>query len=230
MAAEDVTAVRTVPLFARRDGGPHLPPVLMLHGLGETSASWEHVTERLARNHHVVAVDLRGHGQSPWPGEYDFASMRDDVLAFIDESRWSRLALVGHSLGGVVAFMVAVAVPERIEWLVVEDATPPRPRPLRPVPERPSHELPFDWSAAVVMRRQVTDGLPELWAELGRIQAPTLLVGGGPSSPLDQDDIAEAARLIPDAEVVTIDVGHDVHENAPGAFVDAVEAWRSRIS
>ncbi len=61
-------------------GAPGGPPLVLLHGLGEGRASWAEVAARLGRRFRVYAFDLRGHGDSDWPGTYSYRLTRDDVL------------------------------------------------------------------------------------------------------------------------------------------------------
>src|SRR5215475_10284339 len=54
-------------------------PMVLLHALGERAADWQPVADRFTERFRVFAFDLRGHGDSDWPGEYSFQLMRDDV-------------------------------------------------------------------------------------------------------------------------------------------------------
>ena len=119
--------------------------MVLLHALGETADDWAVVADHFAATYRVVAIDLRGHGRSDRPGEYQFDRMRDDVIGVMDELELEDVVLVGHSLGGVIAYLVAEAQPERITRLVVEDACPPYPRNGRPMAARPDGPLGFDW-------------------------------------------------------------------------------------
>jgi len=78
-----------------------------------------------------------------WPGAYSLALMRDDVLGVLAALDLRDVVLVGHSMGGIVAHLVAVAGSGRIGRMVVEDVPPPFPR-SRPLPSRPDGELAFD--------------------------------------------------------------------------------------
>ncbi len=60
---------------------------------------------------------------------------------------------------------------------------------------------------------------------LAEITAPTLLVGGGPTSHVPQDLLVDVSRAVPDCSVVTIPVGHDLHESEPDAFAETVLNW-----
>ncbi|MDT0263147.1 alpha/beta hydrolase [Jatrophihabitans sp. DSM 44399] len=129
--------------------------------------------------------------------------MRDDVLGVLVALDLQDLVLVGHSMGGTVAYLVAQAQPGRIARLVVEDAPPPFPR-ERPVPARPAGELPFDWVVVPAIVDEVNDPSLRWWKHLPEITAPTLLVGGGPTSHVPQDLLVDVARAVPDC---TLDPG-----------------------
>ncbi len=150
--------------------------------------------------------------------------MRDDVLGVLVALDLQDLVLVGHSMGGTVAYLVAQAQPGRIARLVVEDAPPPFPR-ERPVPARPAGELPFDWVVVPAIVEEVNDPSLRWWKHLPEITAPTLLVGGGPTSHVPQDLLVDVARAVPDCTLVTLPAGHDVHESQPDAFVETVLNW-----
>jgi len=222
--------VREVPLAdgmvisCQLSGDPGAPAMVLLHALGEQAASWDEVAARFARRFRVVALDLRGHGASSWPGTYSFTLMRDDVLGVLDALDLHDLVLLGHSMGGTVAYLVGQAQPSRIARLIVEDAPPPFPR-ERPVPARPAGELPFDWAVVPAIVQEVNDPSLRWWKHLPAITAPTLLVGGGPTSHIPQDLLLDVCEAVPDCTLVTIPAGHDVHESEPLAFVETVLNW-----
>lgn len=96
------------------------PPVLLIHGIGDSSESWRHLIPTLARNHTVIAPDLLGHGESEKPrADYSigaYANAMRDLLSVLDIDR---VTVVGHSLGGGVAMQFAYQFPERCERLVL---------------------------------------------------------------------------------------------------------------
>jgi 3-oxoadipate enol-lactonase len=215
-----------------RSGRADGPPLVLLHALGEPSATWDEIAPELGRDYQLIAIDLRGHGDSEWPGEYSFELMRDDVLAALDELCLERAGLIGHSLGGTVASLVAQARPGAAGQLILEDTAPPKPaapapageqadRP-RAMPKPPPQELPVDWPMVVAIGGQLKSPDPAWWAGLPSITARTLIIAGGEESHVPQDQLAEAARLIPDAQLITIKAGHRVHTTRPAEFTAAV--------
>jgi esterase len=115
-------------------GGPRLhaldwgtagsPPVLLLHGAAQTAHSFDEVAPALARHHHVVALDQRGHGDSDWAARYDRDAFAGDIAAVLDAHGWNEATLIAMSLGGLNAIAFAAGRPERVRSLVVVDVVP----------------------------------------------------------------------------------------------------------
>ncbi|MFD8007879.1 alpha/beta fold hydrolase, partial [Streptomyces mirabilis] len=185
----DVGGVR---LVCQVWGQESAAPLVLLHALGENSTDWAEVMPALARGRRVYALDLRGHGRSDWPGEYSLELMRADVLRFLDVLGLGTVDLIGHSMGGVVAYLLAQERPERVSRLVLEDVPVPRPR-EKTTPTRPDGELTFDWDMVVAIRRQIDTPDPAWLEGLSGITADTLVLAGGPASHVPQDGIAELA-------------------------------------
>ncbi|WP_097968707.1 alpha/beta fold hydrolase [Streptomyces sp. or20] len=98
-----------------RDHGGDGPLLLLLHGAGRSSADWAAAAPQLAGRHRVLAVDLPGHGRSAPAGSWDFAEVcadLDDTLAAAGSA--GRVAVAGHSLGGMVASVYAATRPDRV--------------------------------------------------------------------------------------------------------------------
>ncbi|MHA6764317.1 alpha/beta fold hydrolase [Streptacidiphilus sp. PAMC 29251] len=96
------------------------PAVLLIHGIGDSSATWAEVIPGLARKHTVIAPDLLGHGDSDKPrADYSVAAYANGVRDLLGVLGIERATLVGHSLGGGVAMQFAYQFPERTERLVL---------------------------------------------------------------------------------------------------------------
>ncbi|WP_328972642.1 alpha/beta fold hydrolase [Streptomyces sp. NBC_00239] len=214
----DVGGIR---LAYQVSGPPEAPPLVLLHALGEGAADWDVVAPVLARSWRVHALDLRGHGRSDWPGDYSLQLMRDDVLGFLDALALDRVDLMGHSMGGIVAYLFAGEYPRRVDRLVLEDVPVPRPR-EQSTPIRPDGKLTFDWEMVLAVKRQIDTPDPEWLESLSKITADTLAVAGGPGSHVSQEGIAELARRVPQGRVVTIPAGHLIHNAQPTVFVEEI--------
>jgi len=115
-------------LAAQAWGDPQLPRLLALHGWLDNAASFDRLAPLLCEHFHIVAIDLPGHGRSGHrpPGTwYHYVDYLGDTLAAADALGWTRFGLLGHSLGGAVASMLAAACPQRIERLFLIEALGP---------------------------------------------------------------------------------------------------------
>ncbi|MCW2658566.1 MAG: putative hydrolase [Jatrophihabitans sp.] len=96
------------------------PPVLLIHGIGDSSATWRMVIPALARKHLVIAPDLLGHGTSAKPrADYSVAAYANGMRDLLGVLDIDRVTLVGHSLGGGVAMQFAYQFPEKTERMVL---------------------------------------------------------------------------------------------------------------
>jgi pimeloyl-ACP methyl ester carboxylesterase len=100
------------------------PPVLLLHGLGSTGADWELVAPLLP-GHRLLMPDLRGHGETEKPpGDYGVAVHARDVAALLDQLQLRSVHVIGLSMGGMIAFQLAVDRPDLVRSLVIINSTP----------------------------------------------------------------------------------------------------------
>jgi non-heme chloroperoxidase len=99
--------------------------VILLHGFTDSSYSFQGLMDRLDPAIQAIAIDQRGHGDSSKPGccyaPQDFAA---DVVAFMDARQIKAATIVGHSMGGVIAQLVAIRSPERVSGLVIVGSVP----------------------------------------------------------------------------------------------------------
>src|SRR5574341_1821443 len=110
-------------------GDPELPPLLILHGGGNSlSRTWDHVAAALANRFRIIVPDLRGNGESSWAAEYSWQLILDDTLKPMDALGVTETVLCGHSMGGRIAYMLASQHPERVTRLVIVEAAPADPK------------------------------------------------------------------------------------------------------
>jgi len=110
----------------RKLGRPGGTPILIVHGLSYFSYDWLGVAQSLGAGREVVAMDMRGFGDSDWSPsrDYSVATMAQDIVSVLDHLRWSRALLAGHSMGGRSATCVAARHPDRVAGLVLVDYSP----------------------------------------------------------------------------------------------------------
>jgi len=102
------------------------PPLVLLHGWPQHWWCWRRLIPELARDHHVLAPDLRGFGWSDAPpGDYAKSTFAADVLALLDAEGIERVQVVGHDWGGYTALLLALEHPERVERVLALDVAPP---------------------------------------------------------------------------------------------------------
>ncbi|MEV4534632.1 alpha/beta hydrolase [Asanoa sp. NPDC049518] len=210
-----------------RDSGGAGSPVVLLHGGASSAATWDRFAAVLATaGRRTVAVDLPGHGASPRARSYPLTRFHDDVAHLLDLLGLDRVALVGHSLGAHTALLLAQSRPHQVSHLVLEELPVPGTssgrRFLLPALAVLAARRRFDPRAVVSAVRQLRSPDPAWWDRLGSVSASTLLVSGGPRSHVPPARLAEVARAIPAARLVTIPVGHRVHSHDPAGFHAAV--------
>lgn len=113
-----------VRLHYRADGDPARPPVVLVHGYGDSFTSWEGWARVLATEYRVLSIDLPGHGLTRAPPGYRLSA--DGYVGVVDAFATAlalpRFAIAGNSMGGGVAWHYALAHPERLSALVLVDA------------------------------------------------------------------------------------------------------------
>jgi len=100
------------------------PPVAILHGLFGSGRNWRSVAQHLAARHRVLTFDLRNHGASPWADGMSYGEMVEDLRASLRARGIDHAALVGHSMGGKAAMLMALLHPAEVDRLVIVDIAP----------------------------------------------------------------------------------------------------------
>lgn len=100
-------------------------PLLFLHGLGSSTRDWQNQVNYFVNKYQVITLDLRGHGKSDKPkGHYSVPLFSADVTQFIQSVINKPVHLVGHSLGGMIAFQIAVDHPELLKSMAIINSGP----------------------------------------------------------------------------------------------------------
>jgi len=114
-------------------------PVVLLHGYVESGDMWGPLASALAKHHTVIVPDLRGLGRSSRPADgYDHKTQAQDIRAVVETLGFDRAAVVGHDLGGVVAYAYAAQYPAKVTRLVFMEAPVPGVGPWKEVAAMPA--------------------------------------------------------------------------------------------
>ncbi len=149
-------------------------PLVLLHGFTHTGASWNRVRAELGERYPALAPDIRGHGSASAIEPVDL----DGVLSDVDAMAPNRFALAGYSMGGRLALHVALAMPERIERLVLIGASPGIAAPEERTARRQAdealaerietmsiEEFALDWAGTPILAGLPEDVLAEVHAD-----------------------------------------------------------------
>lgn len=206
-------------------------PLILLHGNGESCDYFEHQITYFSKNYRVIAIDTRGHGQSP-RGEKPFTikQFADDLHDFMDEKGIDSTLLLGFSDGGNIALEFALKHPERVDKLILNGAN------LYPSGVKTLYQWPIEVGYRIAklcskksekaLRNAEMLGLmvnePHIEpSELASLAMPVLVVAG------TKDMIKEShTRLIyeslPNAQLSILEGDHFVANKNPEAFNKAV--------
>ena len=121
---DDSVSVNGLNLHYLHWGNPQATPVLLLHGLCSNAHYWDFFARSLKPDYRVLAIDLRGHGDSSRAESYGFKEYTQDLEVFVTRLGISNMALIGHSMGGINAIIYAARHPDQVEKLVVVDIGP----------------------------------------------------------------------------------------------------------
>ncbi|MCG2610793.1 alpha/beta fold hydrolase [Flavobacterium sp. SM15] len=110
-------------LYSRIEGEGK--PLLIVHGFLGMSDNWKSLAAQFAvQGFQVHALDMRNHGKSPHSEEFTYEAMAQDVLEYCEVHRLKNICLLGHSMGGKIAMLLATTHPDLVEKLIVADIGP----------------------------------------------------------------------------------------------------------
>lgn len=108
-------------------GNPSAPPMLLIHGGRDHCRNWDWVAQPLRDDYHIIAPDLRGHGDSEWArgGQYALIDYVLDIAQLLDQLQLFPITIIGHSLGGAIACQYSGIYPDRVKQLVAMEGLGP---------------------------------------------------------------------------------------------------------
>jgi pimeloyl-ACP methyl ester carboxylesterase len=139
-------------------GDPARPAMILLHGIARHAHTFDHIAPGLARDYRVIALDMRGHGDSAWSpeGAYLVQDYVKDLEALVASLRLRGITLLGNSTGGRVAQVFAGLHPDLVERLVVEDVGPERPQNIADAFARRVEQEANGWASEDELVQQLT--------------------------------------------------------------------------
>lgn len=100
-----------------------LPGLLIVHGLFGSARNWGAIAKRVSDDRQVLVVDMRNHGESPWYDSHGYENLAADLAAVID-THGAPMDVLGHSMGGKAAMMLALKTPRAVARLLIGDIAP----------------------------------------------------------------------------------------------------------
>ena len=146
-------------------GNPSAPPLLLVHGNRDHCRSWDWIARTLARDWHVIAPDLRGHGDSEWSpdGYYCMSTFVYDLAQLIHQLELQPVTIVGHSLGGSISLRYTGLYPDAVRKLVVIEGMALGPEHIEQLEAVPMAQRVRNW---IDERRQMAGRQPKRYKSL----------------------------------------------------------------
>jgi pimeloyl-ACP methyl ester carboxylesterase len=146
-------------------GNADAPPLILLHGGQDHCRNWDWVAQELRRDFHIIAPDLRGHGDSAYSpsGEYSIGAYTYDLAQLIHQQKLAPVSIIAHSLGGSIALRYAGVYPETVAKLVAIEGMGPSPAMLK---ERASRSVKDRMRTWIEERRALAGRSPRRYASI----------------------------------------------------------------
>ena len=128
-------------------GNEEKPLLLLIHGGRDHARNWDDVALALGEDWHIVAPDLRGHGDSAWAigAMYSMPEFVLDIASLLEAIGKFPVTVIGHSLGGAIALQYTGVFPERVRSVVAIEGLGPPPELIRQIRSRPPHQRMREW-------------------------------------------------------------------------------------
>jgi pimeloyl-ACP methyl ester carboxylesterase len=146
-------------------GNPSAPPLLLVHGGRDHCRNWDWVASELRHDWHVLAPDLRGHGDSQWSpdGDYSIAGYVYDLAQLIHQQELAPVTIIAHSLGGVIALRYSGIYPDTVDRLIAIEGLGASPKRSLERSKRPIAERMQTWIAE---QRMLSGRMPRRYASI----------------------------------------------------------------
>jgi len=128
-------------------GNPDAPPMLLIHGGRDHCRNWDWVAEQFRDEYHIIAPDLRGHGDSQWitGGSYSQLDYVYDIAQLLHRQEMTAVTVIGHSLGGAISLQYASLFPSNVKKLVAIEGLGPSPTMAAEMAKKSSSERIHEW-------------------------------------------------------------------------------------
>lgn len=146
-------------------GNEDAPPMLLIHGGRDHCRNWDWVAQEFRNDYHIIAPDLRGHGDSQWliGGVYRMTDFVYDIAQLIHQTNLKPLTIVGHSLGGAISLCYSGIYPETVTKLVAIEGLGLSPKRLAERPKRTTGEKLDRWITEI---RKLSGRVPRRYPTL----------------------------------------------------------------
>lgn len=146
-------------------GNPSAPPLLLVHGGRDHCRNWDWVAAALRHEWHIIAPDLRGHGDSQWSpdGNYSMAGYVYDLAQLIHQQKLAPVTILAHSLGGNISLRYAGIYPENVKKLIAIEGLGPSPKIIAERQKKTIDQRMREW---IEEERALSGRLPRRYASI----------------------------------------------------------------